>query len=350
MSNAFCTHSNFISGDRYVYDVSTFFKKSCFKIVNIGDKRVTRREAFAEGVIFVGKNTFFSIKDKSLPKGDVLTLAEISGIFGAKCTSKLLALCHQVELSSVYFRILLRESDYSVVVYCFVSSESRTGVEMESLTGVTVAILCLYDLSKIVNKNLYVRGTRLLSKSGGKSGLWLNSCFYTKILTSVLYEGVCFMENIRTAVLTISDRVHSDNFVDSSGTILKTILRRAGSRITEYHVVPDVEKSITDCVKLLITKGNVDLIITTGGTGLAHRDVTVQSLKSVCEKTVPGIGEKLRFVGSMYTPFSWLSSSFSGICGKTLIIALPGSTNAVKECFDILRPILRHAIDLVKRN
>lgn len=342
-----CSHSRLMLGNA-CFNIKDFFIKSSYKIVDITTKSITDRSALAEGIIFVGAKVYNLIKSRNLPKGDVLTLAEISGIFGVKNTNVTLALCHPINVTSVYFRLLLRKSDFSVVVYCFVSAESKTGVEMEALCGVNSSLLTIYDVSKMVSSNLYLYGTRLLVKHGGKSMLWLSTINCFKRLYEILCFKFKFLSGINVAVVTTSDRVSNFSYVDTSGIILCALLQDSGATVIDYNILPDDVDLITQHIIDLGLRDNIDLIITTGGTGFTKRDVTSCVLKALCTREIPGLGEKLRYEGSAHTIFSWLSCTFSGIYKDKLIVSLPGNSNAIRECFEILRPVLRHAIDLVR--
>ena len=114
------------------------------------------------------------IKTKKMPKGDPLAIAEVSGINGVKKTSELIPLCHPLSLDHISIHSEINEPKNSITVYCLVSANSKTGVEMEALSGVNSALLAIYDLSKIVEPNLKITNTKLLLKSGGKKGLWIN--------------------------------------------------------------------------------------------------------------------------------------------------------------------------------
>jgi cyclic pyranopterin phosphate synthase len=109
-----------------------------------------------------------------MPKGDPLSIAEVAGINGVKKTSELIPLCHPLPLDHISLHTEIDEKKYSIIVYCLVSANSKTGVEMEALSGVSSALLAIYDLSKIVEPNLKITNTKLLVKSGGKKGLWIN--------------------------------------------------------------------------------------------------------------------------------------------------------------------------------
>ena len=150
------------------------FKKNSFNMVDISSKKETFRRALASGKIYVGKKVFGLIKNKEMPKGDPVTLAEISAVLGVKKTSELIPLCHPLSIDHSAAKIILHEEDNSLEVFCVVSAVAKTGVEMEAIMGVNAALITIYDLSKIVNPHLRIDNVRLLIKEGGKSGLWTN--------------------------------------------------------------------------------------------------------------------------------------------------------------------------------
>jgi molybdenum cofactor biosynthesis protein MoaC len=143
-----------------------------FKMADVAAKPITRRKALAAGRILVGKQAFERLEAGDLPKGDALTLAEFAGLQGAKQTPSLLPLCHPIALNRVMVQTQLSREHQAVDVYCLAEIAERTGVEMEALTGVSVALLTIWDLVKPLNAALEISGTRLLYKSGGKSGVW----------------------------------------------------------------------------------------------------------------------------------------------------------------------------------
>ncbi len=150
------------------------FKKNSFNMVDVSSKKETFRRALASGKIFVGKEVFDLIKNKEMPKGDPITLAEISAVLGVKKTSELIPLCHPLPIDHTATKIIMHNEDSSLEVFCLVSAYAKTGVEMEAIMGVNAALITIYDLSKIVNPNLKIDNIKLLIKEGGKSGLWKN--------------------------------------------------------------------------------------------------------------------------------------------------------------------------------
>lgn len=150
------------------------FQKNSFNMIDVSSKKETFRRALASGKIYVGKEVFDLIKNKQMPKGDPVTLAEVAAVLGVKKTSELIPLCHPLPIDHTATKIILIDEDYSLEVYCVVSAVAKTGVEMEAIMGVNAALTTIYDLSKIVNPHLKIDNVKLLIKEGGKSGLWKN--------------------------------------------------------------------------------------------------------------------------------------------------------------------------------
>jgi molybdenum cofactor biosynthesis protein MoaC len=141
-------------------------------MADVSAKAVTRRVAVAGGRITIGREAFALLSEGRLPKGDPLAMAEIAGIQAAKQTPALIPLCHPIALNRVMIHSVLRPEEAAVELYCVAEIAARTGVEMEALTGLSVALLTIWDLVKPVNPALEITATRLLYKSGGKRGTW----------------------------------------------------------------------------------------------------------------------------------------------------------------------------------
>jgi cyclic pyranopterin monophosphate synthase len=154
--------------------VEEIFKKNSFNMVDVSAKKETYRRALASGIIYVGKEVFNLIKNKKMPKGDPISLAEVSAVLGVKKTSELIPLCHPLPIDHTATKIVMNDEDSSLEVFCVVSAFAKTGVEMEAIMGVNAALITIYDLSKIVNPHLKIHDVKLLIKEGGKSGLWKN--------------------------------------------------------------------------------------------------------------------------------------------------------------------------------
>ena len=142
-------------------------------MVDISKKAETAREAIAEGRISMNQECFDQLKAGNIGKGDVLGVARIAGIMGAKRTSELIPLCHLLSLTKAEIDFELEDETCSVRTICTVRTTGKTGVEMEALTGVQIALLTIYDMCKAVDKGMEMNGIHLCQKSGGKSGIYI---------------------------------------------------------------------------------------------------------------------------------------------------------------------------------
>ncbi len=139
-------------------------------MVDVSGKPVTSRTAEAVGTIRVGREILEAVTGRKVKKGDVLTVAQVAGIMGAKKTSELIPMCHLLMLSSVKVFFELDEERSEIIAHCIAATDGRTGVEMEALTGVSLALLTVYDMCKAIDKRMVIGDIHLVSKSGGKSG------------------------------------------------------------------------------------------------------------------------------------------------------------------------------------
>ena len=139
-------------------------------MVDVSGKDITARAAEAIGTIAVSEEVFRAVTEKTVKKGDVLTVAQVAGIMGTKQTSSLIPMCHPLNLTKVSLTFTQDPASCTFTAHCTVKTEGRTGVEMEALTGVTTALLTIYDMCKAIDKRMVVRDVHLVEKSGGKSG------------------------------------------------------------------------------------------------------------------------------------------------------------------------------------
>ncbi|NCB62588.1 MAG: cyclic pyranopterin monophosphate synthase MoaC [Clostridia bacterium] len=139
-------------------------------MVDVADKAVTRRRAVASGRIRISAEAFAAVRDGTAKKGDVLGVAQVAGILAAKDTSRLIPLCHGLCLTSASLTFSLHPEEREIEAVCTARCDGKTGVEMEALTGVTVALLTIYDMCKAIDKRMVLGEIRLVEKEGGKSG------------------------------------------------------------------------------------------------------------------------------------------------------------------------------------
>lgn len=143
-------------------------------MVNVGDKEITKRVAIARGDIHINKQVMDAIQNGTSKKGDVLTVARVAGIMATKNTSSLIPMCHTLLITKSRIDFVVHEKDCIVTAECEVRVDGKTGVEMEALTGVNIALLTIYDMCKAIDKGMTINNVRLVKKSGGKSGDFVN--------------------------------------------------------------------------------------------------------------------------------------------------------------------------------
>jgi molybdopterin adenylyltransferase len=153
---------------------------------------------------------------------------------------------------------------------------------------------------------------------------------------------------IHIGILTISDKGARGQRQDKSSGAIREVVGRLESSVAKYDMVPDEADVIAGRLRDWADSGEVDVILTTGGTGLSARDVTPEATLSVIDKEVPGLAETMRLKSWEKTPTAILSRAVAGLRGKCLIINLPGSPRAVRECLEVVLPVLPHAVEIIK--
>ncbi len=153
---------------------------------------------------------------------------------------------------------------------------------------------------------------------------------------------------LNIGILTVSDKGWRGEREDKSGLVIQEGLAIEGARIVAYEVIPDEKEAIAQKLKYWADEEMADLIITTGGTGLGPRDVTPEATLAVVDRVVPGLAEAMRAANLKATPTAMLSRATAGTRGRCLIINLPGSPKAVRECLAVVLPVIPHAVELIK--
>lgn len=157
--------------------------------------------------------------------------------------------------------------------------------------------------------------------------------------------AILWLKMIRVGILTVSDKGARGERADRSGDLLVELAAQIPAEVRARQIVPDDKAEIVGALRNLARE--VDIVFTTGGTGIAERDVTPEATMEVIEKELPGFGEVIRMKGYASTPRSILSRGAAGVFGRTLIVNLPGSPAAVRECFEVVAPSLSHAVEIL---
>lgn len=297
-------------------------------MVDITHKTNTLRIATAQAVVQVSKpETIQAIQNRAVPKGDVFEMAKAAGFLAVKKTPDLLPDCHPIpiEFTSVNYRI----DELNVFIELTVKTIYKTGVEVEAMHGASVVALTMYDMLKPIDKGVEIKNIRLLEKRGGKS------------------DRKAIPENLKTAVIVCSDSISQGIGEDNSGRKIIEKLGLFGIEVNDYSITADDKDRIQEKIKGLCDL-SYRMILLTGGTGLSPRDVTTEAVAELIDREIPGIAEAARRYGQERVTTSMLSRSVSGLIGKTLIIAMPGSTGAVSEYIDALFPQVMHVFGVME--
>ncbi len=149
-------------------------------------------------------------------------------------------------------------------------------------------------------------------------------------------------------IITVSDQGFRGERQDESGQVIRNTLSSHQSQVVRYHIVPDEVDVISGKLVEWADGGGIDVILTTGGTGLAQRDITPEATLSVVDKVVPGLTEAMRVETAKVTQTAILSRAVAGVRGQCLIVNLPGSPRAVRECLEVILPVIPHAVEIIK--
>lgn len=295
---------------------------------DVTHKITTLRTATAQAVLNALPETIIRIQTGNLPKGDALTVAKVAAIQAAKNTSQLIPYCHPIPVESVSVEFISAPTTLTIQVT--VKTVYKTGVEMEALTAASTAALTLYDMAKMIDDTMSLGEVTLIRKTGGQSD------FKQGLATS-----------LKAAVIVMSDTIAAGRKTDRSGQAIVERLQAEGLTVHDYQVIPDEVTQIQALVCQYCDSDALDLVVTTGGTGVSPRDQTPEAMVALFDQTLPGVAEAIRTYGQSRTPYAMLSRSMAGVRGKTLILNLPGSTGGVQDALNAVFPAVLHAYKML---
>ncbi|MEO7994981.1 MAG: cyclic pyranopterin monophosphate synthase MoaC, partial [bacterium] len=226
----------------------------------------TLRTAKAQAMVRIGPDGLKHLKAGTLPKGEPFGICQAAAMLGAKKTSELIPHCHNIALDGLDVECTM--VDGGVLITTVAKTVGRTGVEMEALTACSIAALTLYDLLKPVEADVAITDTRIVEMKGGSSQ-------FARMFGEV---------KPNFAVLVASDRASGGAYDDTSGKKIGELLGEWGAVQKEYAVLPDEQAGLQQQLVDWTKDGSVDFIFTTGGTGIAPRDVMVEATKAVSER------------------------------------------------------------------
>ncbi len=297
-------------------------------MIDISGKIETLRTAIAVSRVMAKEETIQKILKGETPKGEVLSIARAATVMATKKTSELIPYCHPLLLDQVL--VTFEPHPGEIEVRVLVKAIGRTGVEMEALTGAMMGALTIYDMAKGIDKDIIIGETKLLEKEGGKSD----------------YQEI-FLSPLKAAILVSSDSVSQGKKTDKSGKMIVEAMKKFPVEVLHYEILPDEPEKISKTISAWV-ENKIDLILTTGGTGLGPRDVTVETLQKMGGREVSGIAEAMRSFGQRRTPYAMLSRGTATIFRNSLVITLPGSSRGVQECLQSLFPNVLHAFNMMR--
>jgi molybdenum cofactor biosynthesis protein MoaC len=295
---------------------------------DVSSKYASLRTARATALLRLGASTVQAVSSGNTPKADPLTVARVAAIQAAKNTSTIIPYCHQVPLDHVQVDIDLH--DASIAISAKVKAIAKTGVEMEALVAASTAALTLYDMLKPIDSSMEIVSIRLDEKKGGKSG--------------VKETGA----GLAAAVLVLSDSISQGTSEDRSGKLLMQRLRDLQFADPVYKVLPDDQGALERELVDLADRQRLDLVITTGGTGIGPRDVTPEGTLRIIDRRLEGVEEALRSYSQDRVATAMLSRAIAGVRGHTLIVNLPGSAGAAEDGVNALFPSIIHAFKMMR--
>lgn len=292
-------------------------------MIDITHKSSTLRRAVAQAVVSVSSTqTLEAVQNGTVPKGDVLSMAKAACLFAVKRTADMIPDCHPMPIE--YTGVNFSFGSNQIRIEVEVKTVYKTGVEVEAMHGASVAALTVYDMLKPIDKGIEIGQIKLLEKSGGKSDF---TDTYANQLTA--------------AVIICSDVVKQGKKPNKAGAAIRSRLEKHGVKLTSELVLDESPALLTDAFQNCLNE-EVNLIIVSGSTGLGRRDMVPETLLPLIDREIPGIAEAIRNYGQQRSPYAMLSRGFAASAGKTLVLAIPGSSRGAEESMDGVFPAVLH--------
>ncbi|SMO48125.1 bifunctional molybdenum cofactor biosynthesis protein MoaC/MoaB [Gracilimonas mengyeensis] len=297
-------------------------------MIDIHHKNTTLRYARASGKIFLDEQTLERVKQKTVPKGDVASVARSAGILTAKRTPDWMVFSHTLPLDWVDISMEILPDALKFTAEA--RTVWKTGLEMEVMVAVNGALLNAYDMLKPLQEDITLGDIRLEEKNGGKSD-----------------HRDHFDRPITAALLTVSTAKKDGNRPNHSAEIIREFLEDKSITLSEEELLAEQKEDIEATLDRL--SGSVDLILLTGSSGAQKSDLVPDIVRQKVDKLLPGIGEAMRQYGFQRTPFAMLSNQVAGLKGDSLIISLPGSSSGAEESLHALFPGVLHLFKMIGR-
>ncbi|GAB3223601.1 bifunctional molybdenum cofactor biosynthesis protein MoaC/MoaB [Algoriphagus aestuariicola] len=288
----------------------------------ITSKSTRLQEVEAEAVLSVSKrNTVQAILEKRVPKGDVLEMARVAGLFAVKNTHLILPHIYPsaIEFAAVDYQI----TDFEIHISIQISSVGKSSLEVNAMHGASITALTVYDMLKPIDKEVSIVRLAMVEKSDK-------------------YNHSKYSKRFDAALVLCSNAVVKGIKSDTAGQAILEKLKSLNADITSYNIIPDDLELIREHAKSLAKENQ--LLVFSGGTGLSKTDLTTEALLPILDRRIPGIAEAMRSYGQVRTPYAMFSRSLAGMIGNCLVLAIPGSTRGAEESMDAVFPDLLHAL------
>ncbi|TVQ07286.1 MAG: bifunctional molybdenum cofactor biosynthesis protein MoaC/MoaB [Balneolaceae bacterium] len=299
-------------------------------MINISHKRNSLRYAKATGKLITTPDVIGKVRNKQVPKGDVLEVSRSAGILAGKRTSEWIVFCHSMPVD--WIEITYELQTESIIFYAEAEAVWKTGVEMEAVTAVMAAMLNAYDMLKPLDADITMTEIRLLEKRGGKSDM-------TDIFTPP----------VKTALISVDTAKKEGARADRSAEVIREFLKNEPVELAFESIIEEKYEAVKQQLLKITEQKSVELIILCGSTGPAPKDIVPNVIREISDREVPGISHAIYKYGIERTPFAMMSDQTAGIRNGVLMIALPGSSRGSMESMHALFPGLLHIFKTLRR-